>query len=86
MKDSIVRSKSEWQTILRKFNNKHDVYHNYEYLKLYENSECDVEGYFSDSEDFSTLSKEKIEGSSYFDFESAYGYGGPLTTSIDKDF
>ena len=35
---------------------------------------------------FSTLSKEKIEGSSYFDFESAYGYGGPLTTSIDKDF
>ena len=46
MKDSIVRSKSEWQTILRKFNNKHDVYHNYEYLKLYENSECDVEGYF----------------------------------------
>ena len=89
MKDSIVRSKSEWQTILRKFNNKHDVYHNYEYLKLYENSECDVVGYFfSDSEDFFFLPylKKKIEGSSYFDFESAYGYGGPLTTSIDKDF
>ena len=60
MKDSIVRSK-RWQTKIRKFNNKHDVYHNYEYLKLYENSECDVEGYFSDSEDFSTLSKEKLK-------------------------
>lgn len=68
-----------------------DVYFSVAYLSLYESeldsAECFV---FRSGDDIYLLPylkrSHRIEGAVYYDFETAYGYGGPLSNSCDPDF
>jgi serine/alanine adding enzyme len=68
-----------------------DVYFSVEYLSLYESevdsAECFV---FRSGDDLYLLPylkrSHRIEDTVYYDFETAYGYGGPLSNSRDPEF
>jgi lipid II:glycine glycyltransferase (peptidoglycan interpeptide bridge formation enzyme) len=85
----------DWSNVLKNFDEKifNDIYQSKEYLKLYENynqkkSECFL---FSLNNDYFLLSyiKNQINNKkfgTFFDFETVYGYSGPISTSEDKYF
>lgn len=83
---------SSWNKLLDAFpSGSKDVYFTEEYVKLYENeaerAECFV---CRDGEKvmlFPFLKRDFIfKGTAYKDFETAYGYGGPICNCDDKEF
>ena len=65
-----------------------DVYFKEEYVKLYEDKTSKAESFFYKENDnillFPYIKREFAEG--YFDLETPYGYGGPVSNSNDPDF
>jgi len=89
MRDCFVTS--TWDQYFSRFPpEKHDVYFSEAYLKLF--SDQYVEECFVFMEDekiwlFPYLKREIVfEGLIYWDFESQYGYGGPVCNSDNSDF
>lgn len=80
MKTLITES---WNKYLEKFNTKNrDIYYYEEYVKLYEDGTSKALCAVCYDEDFVLLMpyiRKMIDG--YYDFETAYGYGGPITNS-----
>ena len=81
-----------WNTYLDYFPaGSKDTYFTEEYVKLYENN-GDVAICFVCNEDnkyllFPFLKREfTFEGKTYYDFETAYGYGGPIVNTNDTEF
>lgn len=83
---------TRWNELLQAFPaDRRDVYFTEEYVKLYENAaekaECFV---YRDGEKvmlFPFLAREfESRGYKYKDFETAYGYGGPVVNNDDKVF
>lgn len=88
MKSLLIKDKKNWDLTLRKFKN-FDAYHILEYLELYKSSTSEPNLFiFKDEENIFALPflKKTISNSKYYDFETAYGYGGPLSTSLDQKF
>lgn len=85
----------DWDNVLKNFDEKisNDIYQSKEYLKLYENyNQKKSESFlFSLNNDYFFLSyiKNQINNKkfgTFFDFETVYGYSGPVSTSKDKYF
>lgn len=65
-----------------------DVYFSREYYKLYENEISSAEAFVfikADNVFYLPYLKNAISGTPYFDFETAYGYGGPLAVCSDEN-
>jgi hypothetical protein len=81
-----------WNAILTSFPDaKRDIYFTEEYVKLYENgaeqAECVVCREGEKLMLFPFIAREfAFEGKNYKDFETAYGYGGPVCNCDDKAF
>ena len=88
-------SSPSWAEFLDKFpENLKDIYFTPDYLKLYENigegtAQCFL---YTDGDNIALypFMLNKIQHAClrevYFDAETAYGYGGPITTSMNEDF
>ena len=83
---------SYWNDLLATFPvAKQDVYFKEEYVRLYE-TDTDKAYCLVCREEENTLlfpllrRSFSFEGNTYFDFETAYGYGGPVTNSEDESF
>jgi len=68
-----------------------DVYFTEQYARIYEDNshvaECFVYEHAKDTFLFPYLKQSiKFLGGKYYDFETPYGYGGPISTSIDAAF
>jgi serine/alanine adding enzyme len=68
-----------------------DIYFTEEYVKLYETendkAECFIYKNGNNTFIFPYLKRRHIiNGEEYFDFESQYGYGGPISNSINEEF
>jgi len=83
---------THWNQYLNFFDKyRSDIYFTEEYVKLYENgndkAECFV---YSESDQYFIFPylKRKIESSTgeYYDFETAYGYGGPIANNSKSGF
>lgn len=83
---------SSWKRYLNFFESKNkDIYFTEEYIRLYENeynkAECFI---YQDGEKYFLFPylKRKIEylDSDFYDFETAYGYGGPITNVKEGEF
>jgi hypothetical protein len=93
----IIKSKKEWNNILKNFNIYDDIYFKYEYFELYkQHYGVDIEGIHWEDKNISIFLSHLIRDISkiplfkdfkYFDLTTPYGYGGPLiiTKSNDKD-
>lgn len=77
---------TKWNGLLEKFNeNQKDIYFCEEYVKMYEDASC--QGFCAVCEEDNAIVlmpflRRKIND--YFDFETAYGYGGPISNSKDE--
>jgi lipid II:glycine glycyltransferase (peptidoglycan interpeptide bridge formation enzyme) len=75
-----------WNSYLAKIpDDKKDIYYTEEYVKLYEDKNKYALCYVCLEGDFILLMpfiKENIDGY-FFDFETPYGYGGPITNCVD---
>ena len=89
---SAVLTARHWNNFLNRFPaNLRDIYFSEEYAHLYEDdwhsAECFI---YEDSGSiflFPYLKRNvKLLGGDYFDFETPYGYGGPISTSRDNFF
>ena len=85
MKTIITES---WNSYLDKFNSeKKDIYFLEEYVKLYENESgkalCAV---CSEDENILLMPFIRKEIDSFYDFETAYGYGGPISNTDDAEW
>ena len=87
--------KKEWINILNKFENNfaEDIYQSPYYVELYEknlNNKCEAFVYNSNNNYFflaylkNSISNNFIND--HYDFETAYGYSGPISTTKDKNF
>ncbi len=68
-----------------------DVYYREEYIRLYETtSEKAVCFFYGEGDDFLLfpylLREFNIQGVYYYDFETPYGYGGPIASNLNDDF
>lgn len=66
-----------------------DIYFMEEYVKLYENDVKQALAFVWEKEEKILIFPfllEAIPGTSFYDFETAYGYGGPISNSDDKNF
>lgn len=82
----------DWESILSEFpEEKSDVYFHQDYVSLYEN-ENEVTECFSYRDSgklylFPYLKREnRIRTETFYDFETAYGYGGPIANTDDAKF
>ena len=81
-----------WDDVLEKLpTEQSDIYFSSAYVFLYENeqdkAECFIYKNGSQVYLFPYLKRENhLCNESFFDFETAYGYGGPVASSIDPDF
>ncbi len=81
-----------WDPYLASFDvEKRDIYFTERYAKLYETTEASAEAYVFEDEQkvylFPFIRKEVIiAGEKYFDIETPYGYGGPISNTQDRDF
>lgn len=87
-----VEITTHWSSLLHTFpEERQDVYFTEEYVKLYENAtekaKCFVYRIGEKSMLFPFLAREfEFRGKRYIDFETAYGYGGPLCNCDDNNF
>lgn len=84
---------SSWNSFLTRFPQERiDIYFTEEYYKLYASSEETSLAFVYEEKDnvliFPFLSKESeiYDGSIVKDFETAYGYGGPISNTYDRNF
>jgi hypothetical protein len=82
----------DWTNYMKYFPaDKRDIYFLPQYVKLYE-SETEIAVCFACKNKknvflFPILRREfELNGKQFFDFETAYGYGGPITNTVDADF
>jgi len=81
-----------WDPYLESFDvEDRDIYFTERYVKLYEGTGASAEAFvFEDAQRvylFPYIRKEmSISGGPYFDFETPYGYGGPLSNCNDRSF
>ena len=83
---NLVRDQKNWDTIMGKFNTDgiSDSYHNFEYQNLYKSKDTEPILFVHEKKNklfILPFLKNKILDTNYYDFETAYGYGGPLTSS-----
>lgn len=89
MKGFITKS---WDSYLESFNSENrDIYFTERYTKLYETQDAFAEAFvFEDADRIYLFPYIKrvisVAGTAYFDFETAYGYGGPLSNCNDREF
>lgn len=82
----------DWESVIKSFPaDKKDIYFSQQYAKLYETpNEQAVCFKFEDKNNiflFPILRREfKFNGRTHFDFETAYGYGGPISNTDDANF
>lgn len=82
----------QWNSYLLKFNESaKDVYFTEEYVKLYNTADNEAECFvYTDDEKIFLFpyikSRISIADAELYDFETAYGYGGPLTNTDDVKF
>lgn len=77
---------TKWNELLEKFNNNQkDIYFFEEYVKMYEDTVCKGVCVVCE-EDKSIVLMPFLRRAinDYFDFETAYGYGGPISNSVDE--
>ena len=91
MQIKIIESKKDWDKALSRFKKleKYDFYHEFDYQNLYEDKDAKISSfYFEDDENifFFPYLKKKINSSNLSDFETAYGYGGPISSTDNTDF
>jgi hypothetical protein len=91
MNNFIENDKNLWNKIYKDYiqNTYDDIYYEYDYCSLYldKNSElCLFYNQDKDQKFFFPFIKKKILNTPYFDFESPYGYSGPLVNTEDKIF
>lgn len=83
-----VEITDKWNTYLDNFKDfQKDVYYLEEYVKLYENDQSKALCIVCTESDNILLMpflRGSIEG--YYDFETQYGYGGPITNTKDQDW
>lgn len=77
---------NRWNQYLDKFEDYQcDIYYSEEYVKLYEsedgNAFCAV---YEDNENILLMPFIRKEIDGYYDFETAYGYGGPISNATDE--
>ena len=83
---------SEWESIISIINRykKTDIYFNYEYIKCFNTSDSIIKAYiYKENEKilFIPFIQKKIPNQNkYYDFETIYGYSGPLFNVSDKKF
>ena len=85
---NIITTKKDWDTTLKRIGN-YDFYHTYDYhhieLKSYQTPTL-----LKYSQDDFTIALplliQKIEGTSYYDATSVYGYAGPISNNLPNDF
>lgn len=81
-----------WNTLLNKFPEKHkDIYFQEEYVKLYERKNEEAVCFAYEENDkiflFPYLRRRfEYQNAVYYDFETAYGYGGPISNINDDVF
>lgn len=81
-----------WDSYLELFDvENRDIYFTERYAKLYESKEASAEAFiFEDADRIYLIPYIKrqisIGGGAFFDFETAYGYGGPLSNCQDRGF
>lgn len=80
-----------WNSYLKKLpDNKYDIYFTSDYCKLYKNSNNKVLAYIYESKSnifiFPFILEEIPGYDNYYDFHTAYGYGGPLSNTSDIFF
>lgn len=80
---------SEWSDILTKV--PHDIYSTEAYVKLYQEGPSQARCFvFSDGNNYFLLpfliQPIDLLGNTYYDFETQYGYGGPLVNTGNEDF
>ena len=81
-----------WNNYLDYFTNESkDIYFTEEYVKLYEtevdSAKCFVYNEGSNYLVFPFLRRQfEFKGTIYYDFETAYGYGGPIANTLDLSF
>jgi len=84
-----ITSKKDWNAILDQVDT-YDFYHTYDYHHISKdpNTETPVLVSYTNNDTLIALPLllRSIENSDYFDFTSIYGYGGPLSKNVDKDF
>ncbi|MCK5295703.1 MAG: GNAT family N-acetyltransferase [Alphaproteobacteria bacterium] len=90
MQAQLISNKNQWDKALSNFSER-DIYFEYDYHALYINNdhECAEAFYFFDNEKqfFFPYIKQNISGhNDLFDFETVYGYTGPLSTTDDVSF
>lgn len=76
----------KWNQYLQKFNDiQCDIYYSEEYVKLYESEDgkafCAV---YEDNDNVLLMPFIRKEIDGYYDFETAYGYGGPISNTTDE--
>ena len=94
IKSSIVLPGEKWDKYLNIFDEYGliDIYFNYRYLNLYvsEDSHAVIESFIFESEGdffFMPYIRKPIKGSdNLWDFETVYGYSGPISTTENKEF
>lgn len=84
----IIKVKSEWDSLLKEVDN-YDFYHTYDYhfIAKGEGEEIVLIKYKENDIIVAIpLLIRKIEGTSFFDATSVYGYPGPMTKNVTADF
>ena len=90
MKYILSDDKNIWKSFISSLDEKNfDIYHTYEFNNIY-NKKNEILFFLSEEKKnyiFFPILKKKIKETDYFDFETPYGYGGPITNCPDdKDF
>lgn len=86
------RSLDNWNSLLDKFiPSQKDIYYREEYVKLYKTENDQPTCFVFNKGDkyllFPYLLRPfEISGVCYYDFETAYGYGGPISNTDDQEF
>lgn len=86
----IIKDKETWDKVLQEILNfsSHDIYHKYEYANMYKSASDQVMAYYYKEDNnfiFSVLIKKKIKNTSYYDFETPYGYSSPIYYVRDQE-
>ncbi len=89
MKSSIVKN---WDNYYASFPLEcYDIYFEEKYIKLYETNDNEAVCFIYEENDkillFPFLRRRfEFKGEIYYDFETAYGYGGPISNNTENDF
>ncbi len=86
---SVISDKAAWKQVLERLENRDDVFSSQEYFSLFEDRNSKPELFiFEENGGIFVLPylKYSIPGYEYCDFETGYGYSGPLSSNSDAYF